>query len=557
MPSFSSDTSKRAGGITMSLLHPSRRLFLAGGTALAGMMSLSGRAWAADMFPVIETAQGKLRGVSSGGITSFKGIAYGATTSGENRFMPPQPVEPWAGIRDALAYGDVAPQIPANRAFDYADLIVFDRQPAGPGEDCLRLNLWIPSLSDNARKPVIVVLHGGGFYAGSGNSFGMDGEAMARFADCVVIAINHRLGALGYAHLAAFGDERFATSGTVGMQDIVASLKWVKENVSAFGGDPARVLVYGQSGGGAKTSALMAMPSAKGLFHRAGVMSGSMLKAMSPETATKASERLMTELAIAPGDVKALQAVPFTSLIEAQARLEAADRARGEAPTSFAPVVDGVELPTHPFYPGSPAISNDIPMIISTALDERTYRLANFDLTEEGLRSFIEKRAGDKTDEALALYRAEAPEATPHLIQARIDTDMTFRKSAFAQAEMKAAAGGASVWTYLWKWPSPAFGGRYGATHGIDVGLSLHSVRGGLTGASAESLLMADRISSAWAAFAAGGDPNSEILPDWAPYDRERRSTMVFNTETALEDDPRAEFRDFWASVKPDTSSEL
>lgn len=532
-----------------------RRAFLLSGAALAGSALFARHASAADLFPVIETSNGKIQGASSAGVHAFKGVRYGASTAGRNRFMPPQPVEEWAGIRSALAYGDVSPQATGNRVNDYADLIVFDRQPAGPGEDCLSLNLWTTSLDTQARKPVIVVLHGGGFYAGSGNSFGMDGESMARFADCVVIAVNHRLGAFGFAHLAEFGGERFATSGTVGMQDIVAALRWVRENAGQFGGDPSRVLVYGQSGGGAKTSTLLAMPSARGLFHRAGVMSGSLLRAGSPERASEIAERLLTTLGLTTSQVEKLQDVPFTKLLEAQARLEAADRARGEAPGSFGPVVDGLTIPRHPWHPDAPAEAHDIPMIISTTLDERSYRMLNFDLDEEGLLTFIRTRAGDRAEEALKMYRSEDPEATPFVIQARIDTDLGFRRAAFAQAEMKARSGGAPVWSYLWTWPAAAFDGRYGAVHGVDVGLSLHSVRGGLTGAQADSLLMAQRISSAWTALAANGDPNNERLPQWDAYDSSRRATMVFDNDTRLELDPRAEFRDFWNSLPAEATT--
>ncbi|MFN3312622.1 MAG: carboxylesterase/lipase family protein [Hyphomonas sp.] len=519
------------------------------GAALTGSALLTRGAWASELFPVVETSNGKIQGASSAGVHVFKGVRYGASTEGRNRFMPPQPVEKWAGVRSALAFGDVSPQATGNRVNDYADLIVFDRQPAGPGEDCLSLNLWTTSLDQQAKKPVIVVLHGGGFYAGSGNSFGLDGEKMARFADSVVIAVNHRLGAFGFAHLAELGGERFATSGTVGMQDIVAALEWVRENVSQFGGDPSRVLVYGQSGGGAKTSTLLAMPSAKGLFHRAGVMSGSLLRAGSPERASETAERLLAALELTPSQIDRLQDVPFTTILEAQAKLEAADRARGEAPGSFGPVVDGTVIPRHPWHPGAPPEAADVPMIISTVLDERSYRMVNFDLDEAGLLDFIRTRAGDKADETLRMYRAEDPDATPFVLQARIDTDLGFRRAAFAQAEMKARAGGAPVWTYLWTWPAAAFDGRYGAVHGVDVGLSLHSVRGGLTGAQADSLLMADRISSAWAAFAASGDPNNARLPQWDAYDTNSRATMIFDNDTRQEMDPRREFREFWNTV--------
>lgn len=531
-----------------ALFASSRRRFL--GAAMAGgLLTVAGPLRAASFFPVVETADGQLRGMMVGGIAKFLGIRYGAPTSGANRFMPPQPIAKWAGVRDALKYSDSPPQVPGDRRHAYADLIMFENQPAGPGEDNLALNLWSPTLSGTAKKPVIVVLHGGGFYGGSGNAIGMDGEAMARFSDCVVISVTHRLGALGFLHLPAFGGERFDSSGTVGMQDIIAALRWVKENVAAFGGDPSRVLVYGQSGGGAKTSTLMAMPSGKGLFQRAGVMSGSALRMMPEEIAIANAERLVGALGIAKGDVKALQSVPWTKLLETQATLEAAARAKGEAPSSFAPVVDGTILPRHPFLPDAPAVSRDVPLIVSTVLDERSYRMTDFTMTEEQLLAFARERASDRAEEVLALYREEDPDEKPFLLAARMDSDIWFRKGAFAQAELKARQNGGKVWSYLWTWPSPAYGGRFGAVHGIDVAPSLHSVRGALNGPSAESVAMADRIAGSWAAFAATGDPNSDYLPDWPAYDTTSRATMILSDEPKVVNDPRAQFREIWAEI--------
>lgn len=517
------------------------------GSALAlGAAVMAKPALGATMFPVVETARGKLRGLESGGVSIFRGVSYAADTSGKNRFMPPQPVEPWSGVRDALHWTDVAPQIPGDRRHVYADLIMVDRNPSGMGEDNLSLNLWTPKIDPNTKKPVIVVLHGGGFYSGSGNSVGMDGEQMARFSDSVVIAINHRLGAFGFLHLAEFGGDDFATSGTVGMQDIVAALGWVRENVAAFGGDPDRVLVYGQSGGGAKTSVLMAMPGGKGLFQRAGVMSGSALRMMPPEMASATAKRLLDALEIAPGDVRKLQQVPWTTLLETQAGLEAADRARGEAPRSFAPVVDGITLPRHPWDPDAPSISADVPMIVSSVLDERSYRMGDFAMDEAGLLAFAKERLGERAADAVAAYRAEDPDAKPFLLAARMDSDLTFRKGAFAQAELKARQGGAPVWTYLWTEPSPAVDGRFGAVHGIDVAPSLYNTRGALNGSSPAANELAAAIAGSWAAFAANGDPNNERVPEWKPYSAPQRTTMIFDQDLRVEDDPRAEFRKYW-----------
>ncbi len=528
-------------------LTASRRGVLSMGVALGTGMALPRAAGAAELFPIVETAQGKLRGAQAGDVAAFKGIRYAAPASGRNRFMPPQPVAKWAGVRDALSYSDVSPQVPADRRSPYADLIMFDVQPGGPGEDCLALNLWSPSLSQQAKAPVIVVLHGGGFYGGSGNSVGMDGEAMARFSKSVVISVTHRLGAFGFLHLAEAGGADFESSGTVGMLDIVAALRWVRENIAQFGGDPNRVLVYGQSGGGAKTSMLLAMPSAKGLVHRAGVMSGSALRAMPAEVASQRASVLMKALALGPKDVRKLQELPWLSILQAQAGLEAAARAKGEAPGSFAPVLDGIMIPRHPFDPNAPDVSADVPMIVSTALDERAYRMMDFRMDEAGLLAFARQRAGARAEEAIKLYRDEDAKSPPFLIAARMDSDLYFRRGAFAQAEVKAKQGRAPVWSYLWTWPSPAYGGRFGAVHGIDVAPSLYSVRGGLNGPSASSVKMSERMASIWSAFAATGDPNNVKVPQWPAYTQARRDTLILDDNTRVAADPRRQFRDFWA----------
>jgi para-nitrobenzyl esterase len=465
--------------------------------------------------------------------------------------MPPAPVAKWAGVRDATAYGNYAPQLPADRRRAYADLIMYDLQPGGMGEDCLVMNLWTPTLAKNARRPVLVHLHGGGFYAGSGNSPQFDGEMLARFGDAVVITLNHRLGSFGFLNLAELGGERYAQSGAVGMLDIVAALGWIRENVASFGGDPSRVLVFGQSGGGLKTSVLMAMPSAKGLFHRAGVMSGSGVRVATPASSTEAAGVYLKALGLDKASLPRLHALPFQQLLAVQVAMEEADRAKGEAPRAFSPALDGTAIPRHPFDPDAPAVSADVPMIVSTVLDERAYRKVNFDLDEAGLRKYAESVAGADAARVLAMYRDEDSAATPFVLQARIDTDMTFRKAANLQAARKAAAGAAPVYTYLWKVPSPAYGGRYGAPHGTDIGPSLHDIRHGLNGPSAESVRLADQLASAWVSFAATGDPNNARTPRWPAHTLPARGTLVFegsSAGTGAQDDPRKALREYWAA---------
>ena len=537
----------------------SRRQWLKSAAALAAGSTVAGsvRAMAEDpVFSVVETADGKVRGLKSGGVHVFKGLRYGADTGGANRFMPPQPVQKWSGVRDATAYGNFAPQLPADRRRAYADLIAYDLQPGGMGEDCLALNLWTPAPGKGAKRPVLVHLHGGGFYAGSGNSPQFDGEMMARFGDAVFITVNHRLGSFGFLNLAEYGGERYAQSGAAGMLDIVAALRWVRENVEAFGGDPSRVLVFGQSGGGLKTSTLMAMPSAQGLFHRAGVMSGSGIRAMTAAQSTGIAGKYLAALQAGKGSLDRLHTLPFEQLLAVQMRFEYVDRVKGEAPRAFAPVVDGIAIPRHPFDPDAPPMSAHVPMIVSTTLDERAYRQVNFDLDEAGLLRFAQERVGDDAAKLVAMYRDEDPRATPFVLQARIDTDMTFRRGAQLQADRKAAqaaqAGnhGAPVWTYLWKTPSPAYGGRYGAPHGVDIGPSLHDIRMGLNGPSDANLRLADQLASARVRFAATGSLANTGTPAWPAYTPTRRATLVFDGDasaTRAQDDPRRAFREYWA----------
>jgi para-nitrobenzyl esterase len=530
----------------------SRRRLLAGAAAGSALATGLARAVSeSDIFPVVETANGRLRGLVSGGINVFKGVNYGADTSGANRFMPPAPVVKWAGVKDATAYGNYAPQLPSSRVRAYSDLIMYDIQPGGMGEDCLVLNLWTPGLSKTAKRPVMLHLHGGGYYAGSGNSPQFDGEMLARSGNAVVLSINHRLGSFGFLDLAEAGGSRYAQSGAVGMLDIVAALGWVRDNIEAFGGDPSRVLVYGQSGGGAKTSVLMSMPSAKGLFHRAGVMSGSVLRVATPETSTRAAAIYLKLLGLDKGSFAQVHKLPWHQLLAAQVTMEDVDRAKGEAPRAFTPVLDGVAIPRHPFDPDAPAISADVPMMISTTLDERAYRQVNFDLDTPGLLAYGARQVPGDGEKLVKMYRDEDPKATPFVLQARIDSDMTFRKTAHVQAERAVSKPRAPVYTYLWRIPSPAFNGRYGAPHGTDIGPSMNDIRNGLNGPTPENLKLAGQLSSAWVSFAATGNPNNPQTPQWPAYTLPARTTMVFegdSSRTAAQADPRKEFREYWAA---------
>ncbi|WP_372784273.1 carboxylesterase/lipase family protein [Phenylobacterium sp.] len=525
-----------------------RHLLAVGLGAGAALAAGPGRALTvAELFPVVETAQGKLQGLTSGGVHTFKGVRYGADTAGKLRFRPPAPPPKWTGVRDALNYGPIPPQGPDSRRRAYAGLITFDIEPGGMGEDCLVLNLWTPTLERHAKRPVIFSIHGGGYVFGSGNTAIYDGEALARFGDCVVVTINHRLGAFGYLNLAD-QDPDFATAGSAGMQDIVAALRWVKENIEAFGGDPNRVLAFGQSGGGAKTSMLMAMPSAKGLFHRAGVQSGSRLTTPGRVEAQKTTRALLKTLAIPEGNaVRQLQTLPYATLLAAQLTLSGLPGGSTPGPQYYlGPSLDR-ELPSGPFDPAAPEVSREVPLIIGTCLDDGAFGPTNYDLDEAGLEAVIARQAGADQAKAIhALYRAEDPIALPFTLQGRIAADSGLRQIAALQAERKAAQGGAPVWTYLWSAGSPSFGGRYGAVHAIDLGPSFHNPHTPVNGGTSEMAQLSDQIAASWVAFAATGDPNNPQIPHWPAFTNAGRSTLVFDTHTHVETDPRRAFLEVW-----------
>src|SRR3984957_19269060 len=489
--------------------------------------------------PIVETASGKVRGVIQSGTHTFRGIPYGASTAGSNRFMPPRKPEPWTGVREAFQNGPTAPQPagPPNA------LILNHKEPAVQGEDCLVINVFTPGVNDGRKRPVMVWLHGGGFASGAGSAHSFDGTYLARSGDVVVVSVNHRLNIFGHLYLADVGGDKFSDSGNVGLLDIVAVLEWVHDNAVHFGGNPANVTIFGQSGGGLKISHLLAMPPAKGLFHKAIIESGSALKGIHREDANKTTDRILAKLGLQASQLDELQKLPVERLLAA---IDNRGSTPGTPPLNLAPVVDGRSLPRDPFDPAAPDISADVPLIVGSVNTEGTFFTPPdsplFSLDETGMRTRLQPRYGDATDKLVDLYRKEMPTASPSQIYFLITA---FPSAAITQAERKAAQGKASVFMYLFAWETPVEGGKRHSPHTVELPFVFNNVleQPEEVGNGPELQPLAEKMSGAWTAFAHTGNPNPAATPKWLAYTESERATMIINDEWKLVNDPRRDVR--------------
>jgi para-nitrobenzyl esterase len=512
-----------------------------------------------DNIDVVGTTYGKVRGYTLRGIHHFLGMPYGADTSGPNRFMAPQRPKAWTDVFPALWWGNSAPQNMENR---YANKYAAFRDRWNyddVSEDCLRINVFTPAVNDGRKRPVMFWIHGGGFTNGNGIEHdGYNGENLARFGDVVFCSINHRLGPLGYVNLAGVGGEKFAASANVGMLDIVAALEWVRDNIANFGGDPNNVTIMGQSGGGAKVCTLTAMPCAKGLFHKAVVLSGASTKSGDQEYSAKLGAYVLKEAGLAPAQIGKLQEMPwqeyYGTAMKAQQKLAAEMAAAGPTPAGlrrgFNPVVDGVILPQHPYYPEAAATAAQVPMIICSTLNEQSPAWMDASLQNVTLEQVVERvktRAGfgagfgDKAADVVRAYAKAFPDKKPVDIWSLVSSN---RQGVVTLADAKVKQP-APVFVSWFAWQPPLFDGRIGAFHCVDICFWFYNTDLMLshTGGGARPRKLAAKMAGSLVQFMKTGDPNGSELTKWPKYTSANGETLVLDDECAAKNDPDREAR--------------
>ncbi len=486
--------------------------------------------------PVVATQYGDVRGYVDSGVNVFKGIRYGADTAAR-RFMPPLPPDPWHDIADAFEYGAAAPQ--ANR----------DEKTS---EDCLFLNVWSPGVNDGRKRPVMFYIHGGAYSNGSGSSPLYDGKALAQRSDCVVITVNHRLNAFGYLFLQPLGDAGFADSGNCGQLDLILALRWVRENIANFGGDPDCVLAFGQSGGGAKVATMMAMPAAKGLFHRAASMSGQQVTASGPGNASARTRTYLDALGLRPKDVDKLKDLSVEELLKG---LEASDPILSNKRVYFGPVLDMRSVKRHPFYPEAAPQSAHIPMIIGNTHDETRlfYRDASYySLEWDDLPNLLRASipVDISPDYVLAEYRKLYPDLSPSDLFFKATTAGRSWRAAVVEAEERARQQMENTFVYQLNFQSPERP-ELGAPHTFDIPLIFGNLAaaGSITGTGAAARAVSTMMLEAFSSFARTGKPESAGLPDWQTYTLPNRETMIIDIEPHMQNDPRGAERRLFATV--------
>ncbi|MBN2683693.1 MAG: carboxylesterase/lipase family protein [Pontiellaceae bacterium] len=473
--------------------------------------------------PVVKTSHGKISGLIDEGIYTFKGIPYAKA----ERFMPPHQPEAWKGVRECVDFSKIAMQVNS-----------WSPDSAMDEKELFTLNVWSQGLNDGKKRAVMVWLHGGGFSTGASDDPISHGKMLAKTGDVVLVSINHRLNILGFLDLSACGDA-YAQSANIGMLDIVEALKWVQENIEKFGGDPNNVTIFGESGGGGKVGTLMCMPPAKELFHKAIIQSGTLINVMTKEKSAAVGLALLDVLGLTPEQVDQLNTIPYKKLVEAgdKALANTVGTRRPGTPTmfGFGPVPDGKDLLQQPFTPDFADLSNDVPLLIGTTLNElaRT-SYGEKDLSLEQAKERLKQTYGDRTDEYIALYAKTYPNYTP---QDLLSIDPIFRPNTIMVADARANKKQAPVYTYLLTWKSPVEDGTRGSFHGVDIPLAFNNIELGKhwTGNSDDAQQLADKMSAAWINFAKTGNPNVEgVLPAWKAYTQENGETMIFDSACSI-----------------------
>jgi para-nitrobenzyl esterase len=493
---------------------------------------------------VQETKFGRVRGERLDGVLRFLGIPYAQSIAGKNRFSPPRPLVPWTGVREAVRYAPSSPQpetpfqTPVSPAFHPPDYVV-------PGDDCLALNVWAPEVVDG-KHPVMVWLHGGYWTSGSGSSQVFDGTNLARRRDVVVVTINHRLGLSGYTDFSRVVGGYFADSANLGMRDIVAALEWVRDNIAMFGGDPENVTIFGESGGGWKVATTMAMPSAKGLFHRAIIESGPFTRVLTPAEADDLANAVLSELGLTPATADTLNDLSLKEVIATEKRMLAKipmSMGTPGFPIGFWPVMDGEVIPAQIIEPEAAAISLEVPLLIGQNGHEFTLfmlgDLTAYALDEEQLTARVTQAfCAEATPEILASYRRDFPDQDPSGLWFRIYSDFGMAVLSLAVMDARVVPGVAPVYAYRFEWQTPIMGGKLYSPHTIEIPFVFDNVttEAGtvMTGGGAEAAELAETISCAWVEFARTGKPTAPGLPAWPAYSTERRESMHLDTTSQV-----------------------
>jgi para-nitrobenzyl esterase len=518
----------------IGVLQPNRRGAL-GLFAVATAMSTRTNA-ASD--PLVTTTNGPVRGVRLNGVSVFKGLRYGVDTA-QTRFAKPIAPPPWQSPINAFDYGPASPQ-PGSEP--------------NQSEDCLFLNVWTPGLDARAKRPVMVYIHGGAYATGSGSSPLTDGTHLAQQHDVVVVTLNHRLNAFGYLYLDQIAPGFRPDGGNAGQWDLILALAWVRANITQFGGDPSRVMVFGQSGGGAKIATLMATPAAAGLFHSVATMSGQQVTASGPLNATRRARAFLAALNTSPANLSSLLTIPAQRIIEA---LSIADPHNNEQKIYFGPVVDQIMLTRHPFWPDAPPQSRRIPMILGNVKSETRNLIGRsapeaFALKDDDLPAWLGRhmRTDIAPSRVIETYRRAYPGISASDLFFAATTAARSWRGQVEEADTRARQG-APTWVYRLDLPSPDDGGKWGAFHTLDIPHAFGTLgaAGSMTGTDAAARKVSAELSGALVALARHGTPGRGVGLRWPQYTLAQRQTMIFDARTRVEADPRGIERALFATT--------